>query len=287
MNKAKYLLQKAKDEHFAIGAFNAANLETLKAITNAAKALSSPVLIEASKGEIDFFGMKNMVDVVRNLEKENNIPIILNLDHGQSLEYCIKAIDLGFDYVHFDGSSLDIKENIKITKEVVTYAHRKDIPVEGEMDHIEGSSEDHTKENPSDYQKPQMYTIPENAQAFVNETGIDVFAAFFGNLHGVFSTSERLRLDIFQQIIAKLPNTYFSLHGGSGINNDDVAQAVKLGIVKVNINSEMRIAYKMTLQETLNKSQEVATYKFEQDAIMAVQKVVETKIKLFGSQGKI
>jgi fructose-bisphosphate aldolase, class II len=158
--------------------------------------------------------------------------------------------------------------------------------VEGEMDHIEGSSEDHTKEDPTMYQKAGMYTDPQKARDFVERTGIDVFASFVGNLHGLYANEIRLNLDLLDKIQKALPNAFLSLHGGSGINNDDVRQAVKSNIVKVNVNSELRIAYKISLQESLNSSNEVAIYKLTPPAIKAVQDVVERKIQLFGSVGK-
>ncbi len=150
----------------------------------------------------------------------------------------------------------------------------------------EGSSEDHTNEDPEKFQSMGMYSNPQRAYDFVKATGIDTFASFIGNLHGVYAKEIRLDLALLNQIQKALPNTFLSLHGGSGINNDDVKQAVKSNIVKVNVNSEMRIAFKMTLQETLNNSNEIAFYKLTPPAIRAVREVVEHKIMLFGSAGK-
>jgi fructose-bisphosphate aldolase, class II len=283
---AKELLLKAKSEKYAIGAFNAANLETLKSIVAAASKLSSPVLIEASEGEADYVGKTQLAALIRIYKIENNIPIILNLDHASSFDACKEAIDAGFDYVHFDGSKLPFDENVRTAKEVVKYAHEHNVLVEGEIDHIEGSSADHTKQSPEEFQKGSHYTDPKQALEFVSSTGIDVFASFIGNLHGLYAEEVHLRLDLLEEIKKLLPDTFLSLHGGSGLNDEEVRKAIKIGISKVNVNSEMRIAFKKTLQTTLNESDEVAIYKLTPPAISAVQEVVEKKIMLFGSNNK-
>jgi len=285
MNKAKKYLEKARSEGFAIGAFNVANLETIKAIVSAAKKLSSPVLIECSPGEIKFIGIQRAVKIVRSFEEELEIPIILNLDHGTDPEEIKKAVDAGFDYVHFDGGKLPFGEAIKIGKELAQYAHKKGILIEGEIDHIEGSSSDHTKERPD--VDSNLYTDPKKAKTFVDETGIDTFASFVGNLHGIYSENKHLNMGLLREIQNTIPNTYLSLHGGSGIIEKDITNAIKIGIVKINVNSEMRIAFKLTLQEVLNTSDEIAVYKFMEKPIEEVTKVVENKIKLFGSCNKI
>ncbi|EKD99416.1 MAG: hypothetical protein ACD_22C00259G0009 [uncultured bacterium] len=284
---AKEILTKAKKEGYALGAFNACNLETLKAITTAAKKLNSPIIIESSEGEANYFGKKELAAVVRIYKTELNIPIILNLDHASSFEECKQAVDAGFDYVHFDGSKLPFEENIKVAKEVVKYAHDHGVLVEGEIDHIEGSSGDHTKEKPNDYLQKSHYTDPEQALKFVAKTGVDTFASFIGNLHGLYAEHKHLNMELLQTIFHTLPETFLSLHGGSGIDDNEVKQAINLGIVKVNVNSEMRVAFKNTLQKTLNESSEVAFYKLSTPAIEEVSKVVEAKIKLFGSANKI
>lgn len=280
------LLQKAKTGGYAIGAFNVAGIETLRAVTQAAEKLKSPIIIEASDGEVNYIGIKELVALVSISRERTGVPIILNLDHGKDFEICKQAVEAGFDYVHIDTSKLPLEENVTITKEVVKMAHAHGILVEGEMDHIEGSSEDHTQEDPTQYQKSGVYTDPQKAADFVRRTGIDVFASFVGNLHGLYAEEIRLNLELLKKIEKALPNTFLSLHGGSGINDGDVREAVKSNVVKVNVNSELRIAYKMSLQESLNASNEVAIYKLTPPAIKAVQTVVEGKIALFGSNDK-
>lgn len=283
---AREILQKAKNEGYALGAFNICNLETLKAVIQAAQKLKSPIILEASDGEINYMGAENLVALINIYRSQTGLPVILNLDHGKDFESCKRAVEAGFDYVHIDTSKLPLEENIAIAKEVVKLAHSRGVLVEGEMDHIEGSSEDHTTESPEKFQQMGMYSDPQKAYDFVKATDIDTFASFIGNLHGIYAKEIRLNLQLLDQIQKALPNTFLSLHGGSGINDDDVKQAVKYNIVKVNVNSELRIAFKLTLQESLNSSKEVAFYRLTPPAIQAMQKVVEQKILLFGSAGK-
>lgn len=285
--KAFDWIKKAHSEKFAIGAFNVANLETFKAVTNAASKLKSPVILEASDGEVNFIGYKQIVALARAYEDTLGIPIILNLDHGKNFESAKKAIEAGFDYIHIDGSQMPYEENVAQTAETVKLAHKYGLPVEGEMDHIQGSSADHRSETAESIQDPKLYTNPEKAKDFIARTGIDVFASFIGNLHGYYASTKHLNLGILSQLRTVLPNTYFSLHGGSGIFDQDVKDAIQIGIVKVNINSEMRIAFKMTLQEEISKTDEIAVYKLMEKPINEVQKVVEYKMKMFGSVNRV
>ena len=284
---AKDWLEKAKKEKFAIGAFNVGNLETFKAIVQAAAAKRSPVIIESSPGETDWMGADNMVDLAKNYSEEFNIPILVNLDHAEEVEDCSKAIEAGYDLIHFDGSKKPLPENLEDLKKVVELAHQKGLTVEGEMDHITGSSEMH-EGSAADEAAKGKFTDPTEAKKFVEESNIDVFASFFGNVHGVFAGGgENLNLEILEKLAELLPNTYFSLHGGSGIPDDQVKQAIERGIVKVNINTEMRQAFKDSLEEVLEKNpDEYAMYKVQGPVLEEVQKVVEHKMEVFGSAGK-
>lgn len=288
MMTAKDWLEKAKREKFAIGAFNVGNLETFKAIVAAAVNKKSPIIIESSPGETAFMGADNIVDLARNYSKDFGIPILVNLDHAEKLEDCQKGIEAGYDLIHFDGSKLLLEENIEILKKVVEIAHQKGLIVEGEMDHISGSSEVHQGSAEEEIKSLQM-TDPEKAAQFVNETKVDILAAFFGNVHGIFTNGgENLNFDVLDQLVSRLPEAYFSLHGGSGIAEEQVKEAIKRGVVKVNINTEMRQAFKDNLQEALEDNpNEYAMYKVEGPVIEKVQKVVEQKIDIFGSGGKI
>lgn len=281
-------LERAKREKFAIGAFNVGNLETLKAVVAAAACKKSPVIIESSPGETSWMGADNIVDLARNYAVDFGIPVLVNLDHSETVEDCTKAIEAGYDLIHYDGSKLPLEENIENSKKVVELAHARGLTVEGELDHITGSSEVHQGSAAEEIAKSR-FSDPERAKAFVEESGIDIFAAFFGNVHGIFvGGDETLHLDIFEGIVTALPNTFFSLHGGSGIPETQVKEAIERGIVKVNINTEMRQAFKNSLENVLEKNpDEYAAYKLEGPVVEAVQKIVERKIEVFGSAGKV
>lgn len=286
MALAKPLLNRAKQEKWAIGAFNACNLETLKAIVSVAVKLRSPIIIEASDGEVGFVGKTELFYLIRIYEHQTGIPIILNLDHAPTKESCLEAINIGFDYVHFDGSKLPLAENIQITKEVVAAAHAKNILVETEFNSITGSSADHRSENISTYQNKALYTDPVAAKQFIAETGADTLASFIGNAHGLYQNQKLIDIPRLREIARALPNTYLSLHGGSGISAEDIKQAIQNGIVKINVNTELRLAYRDALKQVLSQTSEIAAYKFMPPVIESIQKIVESKITLFGSAGK-
>ena len=283
---AKDWFEKAKKEGFAIGAFNVDSFEIFKAICIGAKNQKSPVIVEFSPGEVKYFGFRNVVDMAINAREEYGIPILLNLDHGKPKELCGEAIEQpGFDNIHFDGSDLDFLENIKVTREIVHKAHAKGLLVEGEIDKIGGLSVIHEEEiDPNTL----VYTDVKGAMRFVEETKIDIFAPVFGNLHGTFPTQPDLDFGLLTNIEQALPETFLSLHGGSGIPADQVKQAIRVGkIVKVNINTELRASFRDALEEKLGEEpKEYKVYEYSEDVILAVPAVVEDKIDVFGSGGK-
>jgi len=282
---AQEILNKAKSGGYALGAFNAGNVELVRAVVEAAKNQQAPVIIETSSREAQHFGMKNFLEVVDGFSQGTGLPILSNLDHGSGLEECQLAIKAGYNLVHFDGSELPYGENLKITKTIVDQAHQKGLLVEGEIDKILGSSAPH-QEDAESVQASGNYTDPEKAADFVNQTGVDILAVFVGNLHGTYPQPPKLDLERLKIIVEKLP-CFLSLHGGSGLSEEDIKQAIAIGkIVKINVNTELRVAYKETLENVLKGSEEVAIYKIMPPVIAAVQKVVEEKIQLFGSANK-
>jgi len=274
------ILTKAKNEGWALGAFNAGNLEIAKAIVQAAQSQQAPVIMETSAGELEHFGLKNFLSLVENYRQELGLTILTNLDHGPGLEECQKAIEVGYNLVHFDGSSLPYEENVKITKALVEQAHQKGILIEAELDKILGDSKNYP-ELPESIQASGTYTDPQRAADFVAQTGCDILAVFIGNLHGTYRQPPRLDLERLRLIAEKVP-CFLSLHGGSGLLEEDVKKAIQVGrIVKVNVNTELRLAYRNTLENVLRGSDEVAVYKIMPPVIAAIQKVVEEKIQLF------
>jgi len=285
------ILTKARNEGWALGAFNAGNLEIIKGIVQAAQNQQSPIILETSFGESQHFGIKNFLSVVENFRQETGLTILTNLDHGGGLEECQSAIEAGYNLVHFDGSNLPYEENVKITKALVQQAHAKEILVEAEIDKILGDSKTHEEEAES-LQAIGSYTDPQKAADFVAQTGCDLLAVFIGNLHGIYRNEPKLDIERLKMIRAQvnLPagqaGCFFSLHGGSGLLDEDVKMAIKMGVVKVNINTDLRVAFKQTLENVLKGSEEYAIYKLMPPVMAAVQKIVEEKIQLFGSQQK-
>ena len=282
------LLKRAQREKWAIGQFNISNLETLKAIIEAAKGLNSPVIIGTSERESRFLGLKQVVALVGAFKKENSFPILLNLDHGKDLDYIKKAIDEGYDCVQFDGSSFSLEENIRMTKEIVKYARKNNVLVEGEVGSIKGSSEV-LKSAPEI--KEEDLTNPKEALRFIKETGVDSLAVNAGSFHGVLSKgeTERINFRALNDIKSEIKDSAFLvLHGGSGINREDVKKAIELGVVKVNINTDLRVAFTNSLKNILiNNPEEIVPVKYMPEVVIAVKSVVEDKIKLFNSDNKI
>lgn len=279
---------KARKKGFAIGAFNAANIETFKAIVGAAEKLQSPVIIESSSGETAYIDGENLFDLVANSREQTGLPIFLNLDHAHDLKVIKELINVGYDLIHYDGSELPVKANMRNTKKVVSWARkaRRGILVEAEIDHITGSSVPRLDKSVASVQKLGNYTDPELAARFARLTGVDTLAVFVGNVHGAYKEPKTLDLDRLQRIAQKI-HCFLSLHGGSTIPGGAIRTAIKVGhIVKINVNTELRMAFRETLEKVLKTSDEVAAYKLMPPVITAIQKVVEKKMKLFGSVGQ-
>ncbi len=285
MINSREIFEKAQNEGYAIGAFNAANLETLKAIAQAAGSLRAPVIAESSHGETKFIGARNLVAVVRNLSQEFGVPILINLDHSPSVEAAKAGIAAGYDLIHINASKLPYEENVAATAEVVKEAHARGLLVEAELTPIGGTSAPHAEKAEEAVAKEEL-TDPDQAEDFVKRTEIDTLAVSIGNVHGIYSSEKRLDLGLLAKLRERL-SCFFSLHGGSTISEEQVRNAIRVGkIVKVNVNTELRMAYRKTLEETLKATDEVAIYKIMPPVIAAVQEVIERKIKLFGSEGK-
>ena len=282
------IFKKAKENNYAIGAFNVSNLEQIKAIVLAAQNLKSPVLICTSQGESEFIGKRHIRALLDAYKKETGLPLVLHMDHGRTFEIVQEAIEAGYDSVHFDGSNLSFEENIKVTSEVVEFAKEKGVKnIEGELGYLRGGS---TIQDTVEIKREDL-TDPKQVQEFIEQTGVDSLAISIGNIHGVFKSSKNphLFLDRLEEIDkAASENIGLVLHGGSGTPEEDIKKAIQLGVVKVNVNTELRMAYVNTLKNTLETNlNEVAPYRIMSSVIEAVQKKVEEKIKLFGSDNKL
>lgn len=287
MKNLQHYFKKAKKEKWAIGQFNFSDASQLEGIIEAAKNLKSPIILGTSEGESRFLGLKQTVALKNSFQKETGLPIFLNLDHGKSFEYLKKAIDCGYDMVHFDGSKLPLKENIARTKEVIKYAKSFGVLVEGEVGIIGTESSKVYEEK--FVLKPEDLTNSKEAGQYIKETGAECLAVSIGNFHGIdIEGNPKLDLLKLKEIKKTVKDTFLVLHGGSGISERDIRGAIKRGIVKININTELRLAYTQTLKKSLEaQPKEITPYKYLPEAIKAVQKIVEEKIKLFGSKNKI
>lgn len=287
--KARHLMRRSRDQHFAVGAFNIDNQETLIAICRAAQAKDAPVLIEVSDGEVKAIGLENIRDLVDNYRAEYGIEVYLNLDHSPSVEDCKRAIDAGYEFIHIDISQANHdaseEEIIEKTKEVVEYAKFTGALVESEPHYFGGSSNLHKED--IDYEEiKKTFSTPEGSRSFVEATGIDTFATAIGNLHGKYPVPKELDLELLQSIRDAIP-CQISLHGGSGTPAHYFEEAARIGVSKININSDLRLSFRKTLEKVLtDHPDEYAVVKLMPEVYEAVQKVVEEKIAAFGSSGK-
>jgi len=275
MKTLKFYFEKAKRNKFAIGQFNFSAPEQLEAIVLAAKKTNSPIILGTSQGEARFFGLEKAI-ILRNYYRKIFPNIYLNLDHGRDIKFIKKAIDLGYDCVHFDGGHLSLEQNIKQAKEIVKYAHKKRVLVEGEIKAIKGGSVIHKEML---HLSSLGYEDTSQAHKFVQSTNIDSFAINIGNVHGVFKNPIKLNIKLLKELNQDL-NCFLVLHGGSGTNANDLKQAIKNGIVKININTELRIVWKQALKKELEKKT-IKPYEIYPKVIETTQKKVEEKIKLF------
>lgn len=285
MQTLRETIAAAAQARTAIGHFNISNVEGFWAIIHAARALKLPVIVGVSEGERDFVGVRQAVALVRSAREEFSHPIYLNADHTYSFERVKEAIDAGFDAVIFDGAKLPLEENIAETRRCVEYAKsvNPEIVVEGELGYIGTSSKvlDALPEGAS--VTPESFTKPEEAERFVRETGVHLFAPAVGNIHGMLRNMPDPHLDIARvgkiRAAAGVP---LVLHGGSGTPNQDFTAAIKEGVAIVHINTEIRVAYRDALKKAITEHpDEVAPYKIMKMAVEAMEKVITERLKLF------
>ena len=284
MKTLREYIRDAEEQHVAIGHFNISNLEGLHGIYNAAKKLNLPVIIGVSEGEEKFAGLAEVASLVKTLREKDNYPIFLNADHHASFESVKACIDAGFDMVIIDGAKLSFDENVKVTKQCVNYAREvskntgRDVLVEAELGYI-GSGSDIKDTIP---EGAGVLTKPEDAKRFVNETGIDMFAPSVGSIHGLIKSGKP---HIDAELVGKIKETVgipLVLHGGSGLRDEDFVNAIKAGISVVHINSEIRLAYRDAVEETLKDNpNEITPAKILTPAVNAIEAIVESRLKLF------
>jgi len=279
------VLQQAQKNGVAVGHFNVADFVILKAVFASAQELKVPVIIGVSEGERKFLGVRQIAALVRSLREEFDLPIFLNADHTHSLMKAIEAAQAGFDAIVFDLSALPIEENVRQTKAAVEAlkAISPAILIEGEIGDIGTGSEIH--DAAPDLSKG--LTTPEEAKQYVDATGVDILAPAVGNMHGMLKSmvqgEARKRLDLARiSQIKSATGALITLHGGSGTDDEDLRKAIAAGINIVHMNTELRVAWRRGLEESLAKQpQEVVPYKILPVVVEAVKQVATSRLKLF------
>jgi fructose-bisphosphate aldolase class II len=285
MEALRSILTHLETEGAALGHFNVSDLVLLKAVLAAADQIGVPVLVGASEGERDFFGVCQLAAVVNSLREEFDAPVFLNADHTHSLARAVDAAKAGFDEIIVDFSSLPFEKNVLNTKEALEAikAINPAILVEGEIGDIGTGSEIHEKAQ-SNF---KTLTTPEEARQFVQSTGIDVLAPAVGNMHGMVESmvegKSKKRLDIERIAqIKKATGVFLTLHGGSGTNDDDFRKAIAAGITIIHVSTELRVAWRRSLESSLAaQPNEVAPYKILRPVVDSLAEVVGSRLKLF------
>ena len=303
----KEMFEKSMKEGYAIGAFNVNNMEIIQGIVDAAAEQKSPVILQASSSAIKYAKINYLMKMVEAaVEEHPEIPMAIHLDHGPDFETCKMCVDNGFTSVMFDGSKYDFEENIRLTKEVVDYAHAHGVVVEAELGKLAGI-EDDVNVSASD----AMYTDPEQAEEFVRRTGVDSLAIAIGTSHGAykFKGEAKLRFDILKQIKERIPNTPIVLHGAStvipelvnmcneyggnipgakGVPDEILHEASISGVSKINVDTDLRLAMTAAIRKEFTESP--STFdprKYLGPARDLIKETVQHKIRdVFGSSNK-
>ncbi|MGI6413555.1 MAG: class II fructose-1,6-bisphosphate aldolase [Syntrophomonadaceae bacterium] len=275
------LLLKAERGGYAVGAFNANNMEIIQAIIDAAERENSPVILQASQGAINYAGLDFIAGMVKIAARSSKIPVALHLDHGTDFNQVVRCIRRGFTSVMFDGSQLPLEDNIAITKKVLEIARAVNVSVEAELGKI-GGTEDQVQVS----EKEAQYTEPAEAEYFVKQTGVDSLAIAIGTAHGQYKGEPKLDFDRLKKI-KSLTSIPLVLHGSSGVPDQAIQRAIKLGICKVNIDTNIREAFVGEMRRVIaDRPDEIDPRKILGPAREATVKIIRQKIQLFGSTGK-
>src|SRR5579862_1034311 len=288
MYALRTVLTRLEGEGSALGHFNVSDLVLLKAVLAAAGQIRVPVLVGASEGEREFFGVRQLAAVVNSLREESDLPIFLNADHTHSLVKAIEAAKAGFDEIVIDFSALPFEQNVSGTKEALEAikAINPGILVEGEIGDIGTGSEIHEKAR----KEFRRLTTAEEASQFVHSTGIDVLAPAVDNMHGMVESmvqgETKKRLDIERIVeIKKATQVFLTLHGGSGTNDDDFRKAIAAGLNIIHISTELRVAWRRCLEASLAaRPNEVVPYTILRPVVDSVAEVIGSRLRLFNEK---
>lgn len=275
------ILQDAHKNNYAVGAFNVNNMEIVQAIIEAAEETNSPVILQASQGGLKYAGVEYIAALGKVAAENAKVPVALHLDHGTDFDQVMLCIRHGFSSVMIDGSRFELEENIAITKKVIEVARAVGVSVEAELGKIGGTEDDITVD-----ERDATFTDPKDAKRFVDETGVDFLAIAVGTAHGVYKGEPKLDFDRIKTIkgIVDIP---LVLHGSSGVPNEAIERAVSIGINKINIDTDLRMAFSNAIKDFLKEDPDnIDPRKILGPAKKAMKEVIIEKMKLFGSAGR-
>jgi len=271
---SQVLLAAARASQTAVAALNFYNAETLLAHVRAANALHASIILQTTESTINYLGLPLIVAMARAAAEQMEKPVALHLDHGGSFELASRCIEAGYTSVMFDGSKLPFDENCRETRRVVELAHRNGVSVEGELGHVA-----HNDEATRDDQV-NFYTRPEDALRFVTETEVDALAVAIGTAHGFYKGEVRIDFERLAQIRGAVGETALVLHGGSGVPEDLLHQAIVDGITKINFGTELKNAFTLAVKKSLAASDDIDLRRTFAPAIDAVQQISMAKIRI-------
>ncbi|SCC12395.1 tagatose bisphosphate family class II aldolase [Gilliamella intestini] len=276
------MLKKAQKEHYAVPAFNIHNLETMQVVVETATQLQSPVILAGTPGTYSYAETENILAIANALSKKHNIPLAVHLDHHEEYNDIINKINAGVRSVMIDGSHFPYEENIAIVKQVVKYAHRYDVSVEAELGRLGGVEDDLIVSD-----KDALYTNPKQAVDFIEKTGIDSLAIAIGTAHGLYKSEPKLDFDRLSEI-RSMVDIPLVLHGASGVPEKDVRECIKRGICKVNVATELKIAFSDALKQYLIEHPDANDPRhYMKPAKAAMKDIVKKIITTCGCAGKL
>ncbi len=287
MKNLKELIFELNKNFGVIWHFNVSDISMIYGVLNAAKKLNKPVIFGVSEGERKFFGVNQIASIIKSLKEEYSTPIFLNADHTNSFESAKEVIDVGFDSITFDRGELFLEENILETKKVINYAKsvNKNVLIEGELGYIGAHSRVMEEIEGNDILNNLKYTEVDEALKFVSETGVDLLAPAVGNVHGIIMrdgevSNPRLLISRIKEIKQKI-NIPLVLHGGSGIPQNDLKEAIHNGINIIHISTELRRAWKDELKKSLDENNtEYAPYKIYEPVVLKISEIVSSYLNL-------
>ena len=287
----KELMKDAEEKGYAVGAFNSPNLESLIAIIKAAEETGRGVIINHAEVHFPFIALEDIAPIMIKYAKEASVPVCVHLDHGESLETCMKAIRLGFTSVMLDASAADYEENVKNTALICRLAHSVGVTVEAELGHIFASNNglgvEREQETLDSFENPDdVYTDPDLAKDFVERTGVDALAIAFGTAHGIYQKKPKLDLDRIKLIKEKV-NVPFVMHGGSGLSKEEFQTAIRNGIRKINYYTYMALAGGRAVKEAMDKieaGENIFFHDIPMIGIEAMKEDVKNAIRIFSQE---